>query len=111
MTSDQVGDAQGVIVLSPQVNRDSLVNCEELLAVGRFGVGYDSVDVNACTQSDVVVFITPGAVDRSVAEATIGWMLALTHQVRRKKTGSFAPGSGMIVLAIWAGNFAIGRWE
>ena len=42
-------------------------------------------------QSDVVVFITPGAVDRSVAEATIGWMLALTHQVlnRLVRTGKW----------------------
>jgi phosphoglycerate dehydrogenase-like enzyme len=49
-------------------------------------VGYDSVDVAACTAADVVLFITAGAVDHSVAEATVGWMLALTHQVRIKDT-------------------------
>jgi phosphoglycerate dehydrogenase-like enzyme len=32
----------------------------------------------------VAVFITAGAVDRSVAEATVAWMLALTHQLRTK---------------------------
>jgi phosphoglycerate dehydrogenase-like enzyme len=55
-----------------------------LLAVGRFGVGYDSVDVPACTAADVAVFITSGAVDRPVAEATVGWMIALTHHFRTK---------------------------
>ena len=35
-------------------------------------------------QADVVVFITAGAVDRSVAEATVGWMIALTHHFRIK---------------------------
>jgi phosphoglycerate dehydrogenase-like enzyme len=55
-----------------------------LLAVGRFGVGYDAVDVDACTLADVLVFITAGAVDRSVAEATVGWMIALAHHVRVK---------------------------
>src|SRR5205085_1842870 len=33
---------------------------------------------------DVLLFIAAGAVDRSVAEATITWMLALSHQVRSK---------------------------
>ena len=32
----------------------------------------------------MLLFIAAGAVDRSVAEATIGWMLALTHHVRIK---------------------------
>jgi phosphoglycerate dehydrogenase-like enzyme len=79
-----VGDAQGVIVLTPRVTAASVSRAENLLAIGRFGVGYDSVDVAACTQADVLVFITAGAVDRSVAEAVVGWMIALTHHTRTK---------------------------
>ena len=56
----------------------------DLLFISRFGVGYDSVDVPACTAADVVVLIAAGAVDRSVAEATVAWMLAPTHEVRVK---------------------------
>jgi phosphoglycerate dehydrogenase-like enzyme len=81
---EQIGDAQGVIVLTPRVTARSVARSSDLLAVGRFGVGYDGVDVAACTAADVVVFITAGAVDRSVAEATVAWMLALTHHVRIK---------------------------
>ena len=81
---DQLAGAQGVVVLSPAVTAESLSNSDDLLAVGRFGVGYDAVDVDACTDADVLVFITKGAVDRPVAEATIAWMLALTHHVRAK---------------------------
>jgi len=40
-----------------------------------------AVDVKACSSADVLVTITTGAVDRSVAEATIGWMIALTHHM------------------------------
>ncbi len=47
-------------------------------------MGYDAVDVAACTAAEVVVFIAAGAVDRSVAEATVGWMIALTHNMRIK---------------------------
>jgi phosphoglycerate dehydrogenase-like enzyme len=84
ITPDQLAGANGVIVLTPHVTTRSLVDASELLAIGRFGVGYDAVDVVACTAADVVLFIAAGAVDRSVAEATVTWMLALTHQVRIK---------------------------
>ena len=80
----QLGDAQGVIVLTPKVSQRSLAESDALLAVGRFGVGYDAVDVPACTAADVLLFIAAGAVDRTVAEATVGWMIALTHRFRQK---------------------------
>jgi phosphoglycerate dehydrogenase-like enzyme/2-keto-3-deoxy-L-rhamnonate aldolase RhmA len=82
--ADQLAGANGVIVLTPRVTAASLAEAGDLLAIGRFGVGYDSVDVSACTAADVLLFISAGAVDRSVAEATVGWMLALSHQVRVK---------------------------
>ncbi len=80
----QLAGANGVIVLTPRVTAASLAGNSDLLAIGRFGVGYDSVDVLACTAADVLLFIAAGAVDRPVAEATVGWMLALSHQVRTK---------------------------
>jgi phosphoglycerate dehydrogenase-like enzyme len=79
--ADQIGDARGVVVLTPKVTAASLARSENLLAIGRFGVGYDSVDVAACTAADVALFITAGAVNRPVAEATVGWMIALAHNV------------------------------
>ena len=81
---DQIADVQGVIVLTPAVTAESVSRAANLLAIGRFGVGYDAVDVEACTQADVAVLIAAGAVDRSVAEATVGWMIALGHHLRVK---------------------------
>jgi phosphoglycerate dehydrogenase-like enzyme len=81
---DQIGNAQGVIVLTPAVSAQSVSKGEDLLVVSRFGVGYEAVDVKACTAANVLVTITTGAVDRSVAEATIGWMIALSHHMRSK---------------------------
>ena len=72
----QLANCHGAIVLSSKVTRRSLEQAEDLLAIGRFGVGFDSVDVAACTERYVALFITTGAVDWSVAEATVGWMLA-----------------------------------
>src|SRR4051812_28638964 len=81
---DQVGEAQGVIVLTPAVTAETVSQASKLLVITRFGVGYDAVDVKACTAADVLVTITIGAVDRPVAEATIGWMIALSHNMHLK---------------------------
>jgi phosphoglycerate dehydrogenase-like enzyme len=82
--ADQLTGVNGAIVLTPRVTAATVSSASDLLAIGRFGVGYDSVDVPSCTAADVLVFISAGAVDRSVAEATVCWMLALTHHLRVK---------------------------
>jgi len=84
ISPEQIAGVQGVISLTPRVTRQSLSNSDNLLSIGRFGVGYDMVDVAACTAANVLLTITSGAVDWSVAEATVGWMIALTHHVRAK---------------------------
>ena len=81
ITPQQLAGCNGAIVLAPRVTRESLEGCADLLAIGRFGVGYDAVDVQACTDNEVLAMITAGAVDRPVAEATVGFMLALTHNM------------------------------
>lgn len=81
ITPDQLVGFHGVLVLTPRVTANSLVASENLLIISRFGVGYDAVDISACTAHHVLVTNTPGAVDWPVAEATIGWMLALTHRM------------------------------
>ena len=91
--ADQLREANAVVVLTPAVTRESVAQAENLLAIGRFGVGYEKVDVAACTEANVVAFITAGAVDRSVAEATVGWMIALSHHTlvkdRLVRTGAW----------------------
>lgn len=84
IAAEQLAGVHAVIVLTPQVTQETLTNPEDLLAIGRFGVGYDTVDVAACSKADVLAMITAGAVDRPVAEATVMWMLALTHNLRVK---------------------------
>lgn len=81
---EQLAGLNGVIVLSPNITRRSLEQSGDLLAVSRFGVGYDTVDVEACTENDVALCITTGAVDRPVAEATVGWMFALSYRMQVK---------------------------
>lgn len=81
ISADQIGDANGVLILTPRTTTETLSQSENLLMLARFGVGYDNVDVAACTAHDVLLTIAMGAVDRPVAEATVGWMIALSHHM------------------------------
>jgi phosphoglycerate dehydrogenase-like enzyme len=81
---DQIREAQALYMMSSQLTKQSLAETGNLLLVARFGVGYDAVDIPACTEAGVLVTITKNAVDYSVAEATLGWMLALGHNLRMK---------------------------
>jgi phosphoglycerate dehydrogenase-like enzyme len=73
-----------VISLKPRVTANSLEGVERLCAIGRCGVGYDNVDLAACTERDIAVFITPSAVVRPVAESIVLFVLALSHNLVSK---------------------------
>lgn len=73
-----------IISLAPVYNAESFAGVTRLKAICRFGVGYDMVDIAACSNVNVIVTITKGAVNYSVAEAIIGWMLALSHKLTIK---------------------------
>jgi phosphoglycerate dehydrogenase-like enzyme len=84
LSARQLHNLDALVCLAPKITIDSLSQADRLVAVARFGVGYDSVDVNACTEADVALFIAAGAVNYSVAEAILGWMLALGHHLKQK---------------------------
>jgi phosphoglycerate dehydrogenase-like enzyme len=52
--------------------------------LARFGVGYDMVDVQALTDSDVILTITPDGVRRPVATAVMTMLLALAGELVTK---------------------------
>ena len=52
-----------------------------LAVVARFGVGYDTVDVAACTKAGIALVITPDGVRRPVAVSIVTLVLALTGKL------------------------------
>jgi len=52
--------------------------------VARMGVGYDSVDVRACTENGVILTNTPDGVRRPVATSILTLILALSHKLATK---------------------------
>jgi phosphoglycerate dehydrogenase-like enzyme len=73
-----------VISLKPRITAQSLRGVSRLCAIGRCGVGYDNVDLNACTERGVAVYITPQGVVRPVAESILLLVLALSHRLLQK---------------------------
>jgi phosphoglycerate dehydrogenase-like enzyme len=78
---EQISSYDVLISLKPRVTANSLEGVTRLCAIGRCGVGYDNVDLNACTERDIAVYITPQGVIRSMAESIVLFILALSHDL------------------------------
>ncbi len=81
---EQLMDYDVIISLKPRVTAQSLRGVSRLCAIGRCGVGYDNVDLNACTEHGIAVYITPQGVVRPVAESILLSVLALSHRLLQK---------------------------
>ena len=64
-----------------QISGDDLQHARRLLSIGCYTVGTDQVDLAAARQSGVPVFNAPSGSTRSVAELTLGNILALSRKV------------------------------
>jgi D-3-phosphoglycerate dehydrogenase len=91
---EQARDYDGLLLLAPKVGARTLEGTGCLQVVARFGVGYDNVDVPACTRAGVLLTITPEGVRRPVAAAAMTFLLALSHKLlikdRLTRTGRWA---------------------
>ena len=81
LRADQVRGYDALLVLGPRVTAATLEGAERLAVIARFGVGYDTVDVPACTRNGVLLTITPDGVRRPVATAAMAFLLALSHKL------------------------------
>ena len=74
---DDIAGYDGVLALSPVFDAGSFTADDRLAVIGRWGVGYDRIDVDACTRAGVLLAIATDAVRRPVAEAVVTLALAL----------------------------------
>ena len=74
---DQIRSYDAILALHLRFTPRSFEGVERLAVIARWGVGYDMINVPACTENDIALCITPDAVRRPMAEGVIGMMLAL----------------------------------
>lgn len=67
-----------------KIREEHLENASKLLAIGCFSVGTDQVDLHAAACRGVPVFNAPHASTRSVAELTMGCVIALARRLGDK---------------------------
>ncbi len=81
---EQIQNYDALLTLRPRLTAQSFVGVDRLAVIARWGVGYDVIDVPACTQANVLLTITTGTVNRPVAEAILTFFLALAKKLPRK---------------------------
>lgn len=74
----------GVMVLGNAMDAGSLIGADRLRVIARFGVGYDTIDLDACSVAGIPVTTTPDGTRLPMALAAVTMLLAVAHNVRQK---------------------------
>ena len=74
-------DCDGLIARGTAVSREVMLAAPKLKAIGRHGVGYDSVDIAAATELRIPVVYTPAANTESVAELAAGFIICAGRKI------------------------------
>ena len=106
---DQLEDFDALILLAHRFDATSVPKSGRLAVVARFGVGYDSVDVAACTDADIALAITPDGVRRPVAVSIITFILALTGKLMVKDKLARQGGPGFAARGAHMGVGLVGK--
>jgi D-3-phosphoglycerate dehydrogenase len=96
---DLIPEIDGYIAGLDAIERSVIEAADRLKVIARYGVGADQVDLDAAREKGVVVTNTPGANSVSVAELTVGLILALARNIpnaiQATKSGEWPRLSGM----------------
>lgn len=78
--AEHIEDADAIMVGLERVDAELLARARKLRVVSRFGVGFDTLDIPACTRKGVIVGVVNGANDLSVAEHAMMLLLATARR-------------------------------
>jgi phosphoglycerate dehydrogenase-like enzyme len=81
ISAEDVAGFDALILLMPVFDANSIPADDRLAIVARFGVGFDTVDVDSCSKAGIAVAITPDGVRRPVAAAVLTFVLALAGKL------------------------------
>jgi D-3-phosphoglycerate dehydrogenase len=76
-----VEDCDAILARTAQFPAEVIKAGKKLKAIGRHGIGVDNIDVNTCTELGICVTNAPLSNANSVAEHTIGFIIALAKNM------------------------------
>ncbi|MDR1835116.1 MAG: hydroxyacid dehydrogenase, partial [Fusobacteriaceae bacterium] len=79
--ADRIQDCAGLVIRNGFVNAAAIEKLPNLDFVATMSVGFDHIDVDAATKKGILVLASFGANARSVAEHTMGLLLALNRKI------------------------------
>jgi len=109
LQAEQLEDFDALILLANRFESESVPKSGRLAVVARFGVGYDAVNVPACTQNDIALAITPDGVRRPVAVSILTYIFALTGQLMIKDRLARQGAAGFAARGAHMGVGLVGR--
>jgi len=84
----RLSDKQGALItLSDRIDEALLARCAKLKAVCNIAVGYNNIDLEACTKAKVMATNTPGVLDDTTGDFT--WTLILSTARRLTEAESY----------------------
>jgi len=108
-----IGDMDGVITGLDEISAEVIAAAPKLRVISKYGTGLDNIDLDAATQAGIIVTYTPGANHISVAELTLGLMLALARHIPQHdkgvKAGSWKRTRGIELAGKKLGIVGLGR--
>jgi glyoxylate reductase len=75
------GKAGAITLLTDSIDERLLAQCPELKIVSNIAVGYNNIDVKACTRRGILVTNTPGVLDDTTADLTWALLMAVARRV------------------------------
>lgn len=78
---DRIEELDGIIIRGGGINRDMFEKAKRLKAVGRHGVGYDTIDVAAAKEHNVRVLNVPYGNVNSVAEMIVARFMEMSRNL------------------------------
>jgi D-3-phosphoglycerate dehydrogenase len=77
----EVEDCDAILARTMKITKKVIGANQKLKVISRFGVGYDNIDVEEATRRGIQVTYCPGANKNTVAEYTMGLILALAKRL------------------------------
>ena len=75
-------EADGMVLGPLPLDRSALATVRRLKVLAKHGIGLDNVDLDAARERGIRVTRTPGGNAQSVAELTVGLMIAMTRRIQ-----------------------------